>query len=85
MCGISEPEYERHVLLQTFQGNVGRGPRSIQSAAAMLRFVFNAPGAIGYVPADMVDGSTKVLRIDGFLPCDDGYPLRRRPRKDAGE
>ncbi len=83
VCGISEPDYERHVLLQTFQGNVGRGPRSIQSAAAMLRFVFNAPGAIGYVPADMVDGSTKVLRIDGFLPGDDGYPLRRRPRKDA--
>jgi ABC-type phosphate transport system substrate-binding protein len=85
ICGISEAEYERHVLLQTFRGNVGRGPRSIQSASAMLRFVFNAPGAIGYVPAEMTDASTKVLRIDGFLPGDEGYPLRQQPRKDADQ
>ena len=47
ICGISEAEYERHVLLQTFRGSLGSGPRSIQSVSAMLRFVFNAPGAMG--------------------------------------
>lgn len=79
ICGMSEAEYERHVLLQTFRGNTGAGPRSILSAAAMLRFVFNAPGAIGYVPADQFDGTTKLLKIDGLLPSDSTYPLRRRP------
>src|SRR3954469_23701389 len=49
ICRISEAEYERHVLFQTFRGTVIGGPRSILSASAMLRFVFNAPGAIGYV------------------------------------
>ena len=78
ICGIAEAEYERHVLLQTFRGSLGPGPRSIQSVSAMLRFVFNAPGAIGYIPADQVDGSVKVLRIDGRLPNDPSYPLRRR-------
>ena len=48
VCGMSESEYDRHVLFQTFRGNVGLGPRAILSASAMLRFVFNAPGAIGY-------------------------------------
>lgn len=80
ICGLSERDYERHILFRTFQGSVNIGPRSIQSASAMLRFVYNAPGAIGYVDAEEVDGSVKVLRIDGMLPDDPRYPLRRRPR-----
>jgi phosphate transport system substrate-binding protein len=77
ICGIAEAEYERHVLLQTFRGSLGSGPRAIQSVSAMLRFVFNVPGAIGYVPADQIHGSVKVLRIDGRLPTEPSYPLRR--------
>jgi ABC-type phosphate transport system substrate-binding protein len=76
ICGMSEAEYSRHVLFQTFRGNVGWGPRSIRSAAAMLRFVFNAPGAIGYVRAGEADDSTKIVRIDGVLPSDARYVLR---------
>ena len=76
VCDMSEVEFERHLLFQTFRGDLAWGPRSIASAGAMLRFVFNAPGAIGYVPAAQVDGTTKVLRIDGLLPEDAGYPLR---------
>jgi ABC-type phosphate transport system substrate-binding protein len=80
ICGLSEPEFERHVLYQTFRGSVDRAPRSIQSASAMLRFIFNTPGAIGYVHADEVDDTVKVLPIDGLLPGDAKYPLRRSAR-----
>lgn len=79
ICDLGEAEYDRHVLLQTFRGNVGWGPRSILSASAMLRFVFNVPGAIGHVWADETDDSVKVLRIDGRLPGEPGYPLVRAP------
>ena len=79
VCEMSEAEYDDHILFQTFRGSIGWGPRSIMSASAMLRFVFNAPGAIGYVPADQVEG-TKVLRIDRLLPSNPGYPLRRGAR-----
>jgi len=82
LTGMSEAEFDRHVLFQTFRGSVGWGPRAIRSASAMLRFVFNVPGAIGYVRLNEVDGSVKVLRIDGVLPGDSRYPLRlpaRRP------
>jgi len=78
IVGLSEREYDRHVLLRTFQGSVNIGPRAIQSTSGMLRFVYNAPGAIGYVNADEVDSSVKVLRIDGVLPDDPKYPIRRR-------
>jgi ABC-type phosphate transport system substrate-binding protein len=80
ICGLSERDYEKHILFRTFQGSVNIGPRAIQSAPAMLRFVYNAPGAIGYVNADEIDGSVKLLRIDGALPDDPRYPLRRRGR-----
>jgi ABC-type phosphate transport system substrate-binding protein len=84
ICGLAERDYEKHILFRTFQGSVNIGPRAIQSAPAMLRFVFSAPGAIGYVNADEVDGSVKLLRIDGRLPDDPAYPLRHRARGRAG-
>ena len=77
VCGMTEAEFDRYLLFQTFRGNAAWGPRSIQTASAMQRFVFNAPGAIGDVDASELDGSTKVLRIDGLLPSDPGYALRR--------
>jgi ABC-type phosphate transport system substrate-binding protein len=80
ICGLSGPDYERHLLLQAFRGTVTRGPRSIQSASGMLRFVFNTPGAIGYVPAGQVDDSVKAIAIDGLLPGDPKYPLQRGAR-----
>jgi ABC-type phosphate transport system substrate-binding protein len=85
ICGVSEIEYERHVLFQTFRGSISLGPRSIQSASAMIRFIFNAPGAIGYVRADQTDGTTKVLAIDGLLPGEPNYPLRRGTRRADGD
>jgi ABC-type phosphate transport system substrate-binding protein len=80
ICGLSEDDYDKHILFRTFQGRVNIGPRSIQSASAMLRFVYSAPGAIGYVAADQVDTTVKLLRIDDTLPGDPRYPLRRSRR-----
>lgn len=85
ICGLAERDYEKHILFRTFQGSVGVGPRAIQSASGMVRFVYSAPGAIGYVNADEVEPSVKLLRIDGLLPDDPGYPLRRRPRGAADD
>ena len=84
ICGLSEPDFERHILYQTFRGSIDRAPRSIQSASAMLRFIFNTPGAIGYVRADEVDDTVKVLQIDGLMPGDAKYPLRRAARAGKG-
>jgi ABC-type phosphate transport system substrate-binding protein len=80
ICGLSEDDYEKHILLRTFQGRVNIGPRSIQSSSAMVRFVYSAPGAIGYVAADEVEPSVKLLRIDDSLPGDASYPLVKGKR-----
>ncbi len=50
-------------------------PKTLVSNNGVLRFVYNVPGAIGYVRARDVDASVKTLRIDGRLPGEPGYLL----------
>src|SRR5205823_759252 len=57
ICGITEVDYDKHILFRTFQGSVNIGPRSLQSVSALLRFVYSAPGAIGSVAADQPDAT----------------------------
>jgi hypothetical protein len=40
------------------------------------KFVFNVPGAIGYLRAADVDGTVKVIKVNGHRVEDSDYPLR---------
>jgi hypothetical protein len=44
----------------------------------MIRFVANVSGAIGYVRADEVDPSVRVITVDNASPGDPGYKLTLR-------
>jgi hypothetical protein len=44
------------------------GPKVLDTPKGVRRFVFNVPGAIGYIRSDEVDSSVKVLRIAGAVP-----------------
>ena len=79
ICGMTDANFERHVLRATFRGTTLSAPRTINSADGMRRFVFNVPGALGYLRADQVDDTVKVLRIDGRLPGEPGYVLSAGP------
>lgn len=75
LYGMDESEYSRSVLQGIFAGQTAEAPRTLSSANGVMRFVFNAPGAIGYVRLSDVDGSVRVLRVDGRAPQDAGYPF----------
>src|SRR5512138_1948519 len=45
-------------------------PKSVESAAVILRVVTKVDGAVGFVKAGAVGKSVKILRIDGKLPRD---------------
>ena len=51
-----------------FTGEAIGAPKMLATTNGVLRFVFNVPGAIGYVRASEVDASVKTLRVDGRLP-----------------
>lgn len=78
---MDEKAFEKYFYLQIFRGELTRGPTNLSTAAEVKRFISQKPGSLGYMRVSDVDSSVKVLRIDGLLPEDDGYPLRLRMRK----
>jgi ABC-type phosphate transport system substrate-binding protein len=79
--GMSEKDFNSHFIQGVFTGAVFVSPKTLATAADVRKFVFNVPGAIGYVRASEVDSSVKVLRVDGHLPEDKDYRFRLSSRK----
>ena len=50
-------------------------PRTVDSLAALLRAVATVAGAIGYIRAGFVTKDVRVIKIEGRLPGQAGYPL----------
>jgi ABC-type phosphate transport system substrate-binding protein len=73
---LDENGYQNRLLRGMFLGDVFVAPKTLASPVILRKFVFNAPGAIGYLRASDVDGSVKVVRIDGLLPDDKDYRLQ---------
>src|ERR1700739_3027152 len=61
--GMSEKDFNNHFIQGVFSGAVFVSPKTMANPADVLKFVFNVPGAIGYVRASEVDPSVKVLRV----------------------
>jgi ABC-type phosphate transport system substrate-binding protein len=80
LYGVDEEEYRRGFLQAIFTGEAGDAPKMLATPNGVLRFVFNVPGAIGYVRASEVDASVKTLRVDGRLPGEAGYGLAVGPQ-----
>lgn len=72
---MDENAYQDHLLRGMFRGDVFVPPKTLSSPQILRLFVFNAPGAIGYLRASDVDESIKIVRIDGLLPDDKNYRL----------
>jgi ABC-type phosphate transport system substrate-binding protein len=76
VCQMTETDFSQHFLHGLFTGEVFVSPKTLASPVGVRKFIFNVPGAIGYVRATDVDSSVKVIRVDGRLPDDKEYSLR---------
>ena len=72
---MEDQELKKFWLAKIFQGTVTSFPKVIASNQSVKAFVRQAPNALGYIDASYIDGSVKVLRVDGKLPGEDGYKL----------
>jgi len=73
---MSEADFNRYFLQASFTGQTLTPPKQLSSATGVRRFVFNVPGAVGYLRVSEVDESVKVVRVDGKAPADPGYKFR---------
>jgi phosphate transport system substrate-binding protein len=76
VCRMSETEFSRHFLQGLFTGEVFVSPKTLSTSVGVRKFVFNVPGAIGYLRASDVDSTVKVIKVNGHRPEEADYPLR---------
>jgi ABC-type phosphate transport system substrate-binding protein len=74
---MSEKDFNSYFLGKKFRGEILEEPRQRTSTPDMIKTIANLPGAIGYVRADEVDASVKVIRVDGLTPGDAGYRIKQ--------
>ena len=72
---MKENEFTRYFLQSAFVGDVGTAPKELATTVGVRRFIFNVPGAIGFVRASELDDSVKLVRVNGLAPGEEGYPL----------
>ena len=73
---MSEEEYTQYWVAQVFRAEVTSPPKSVYSNNMQYELVAAIPGAIAFVDARNVPPGVKVVRVDGKLPGEKGYPLR---------
>lgn len=74
--GMDEAGFREYWIGKMFRAEVAAGPKLVYSSDMARELVTVIPGAITFVPVAEVTSGTKVVRIDGKLPGDAGYPLR---------
>jgi len=79
---MDETEFKNHFLHGLFTGEVFVSPKTLSTPEGVRKFIFNVPGAIGYLRASDVDKSVKVIRIDERPPGDKGYKLQVPSREN---
>jgi hypothetical protein len=75
--GMDEAEFREYWIGKMFRAEVAAGPKLVYSSDMARDLVTVIPGAITFVPLNEVSSETKVVRIDGKLPSEEGYPLRQ--------
>ena len=73
--GMSEDRYRQYWIAKMFRAEVASEPKIVFSTDMLRDLVTVIPGSIGFVPMSEVGPNLKVIRIDGMLPGDEGYPL----------
>lgn len=75
VCGLSEQQFKMHFIHGLYTGEILSTPKILSSPSGVRKFIFNVPGAIGYLRLSDVDATVKVIRVDNLLPSDRNYRL----------
>jgi ABC-type phosphate transport system substrate-binding protein len=73
---MDEDRFRQYWIAKMFRAEVAAGPKLVYSSDMAINLIAAIPGAITFVPASAVMAGVKVVRVDGKLPGDAGYPLR---------
>ena len=72
---MSEAQFRQYWIAKVFRAEAASGPRIVYSNEMAAELATAIPGAVAIVDASQVPKGLKVLKIDGHLPGEKGYPL----------
>lgn len=73
---MDEDQFREYWIGKMFRAEIAGGPKIVYSSDMAMNLVGVIPGSITFVLASAVTANSKVIRIDGKLPSDPGYPLK---------
>jgi ABC-type phosphate transport system substrate-binding protein len=73
---MSESQFKQYWIAKIFRAESVSAPKVVYSNDMASELVTALPGAIAFVDSRDVRPGTKVVRVDGRLPGEPGYPLR---------
>jgi hypothetical protein len=73
---MSETQFNQYWIAKIFRAESALGPKVVYSNDMANDLVTAVPGAIAFIDAREVRSGAKVVRVDGHLPGEPGYPLR---------
>ncbi|MGE5054648.1 MAG: hypothetical protein ACM3WP_10825 [Acidobacteriota bacterium] len=73
---MSEAQFKQYWIAKIFRAESASAPKVVYSNDMANDLVTAVPGAIAFIDAREVRPGAKVLRVDGHLPGESGYPLR---------
>ena len=73
---MTEAQFRQYWISKVFRAETTTGPKIVYSNQMAVGLIAALPGSVSFVDTDEVPKGLKVLRIDGKLPGDAGYPLR---------
>jgi len=75
LLAMSEREYKQYWTAQVFRGDADAEPLTVPSVGMQKEALKVFPGAISLVNIADVKPGMKVIKVDGHLPGEPGYPV----------
>jgi hypothetical protein len=72
---MTESQFRQYWIAKVFRAEAATGPKVVYSTEMAAELVAAIPGAVTFIDAAQVPKGLKVIRIDGKLPGEKGYPL----------
>lgn len=73
---MSESQFKQYWIAKIFRAEAATAPKVVYSNDMANQLLTAIPGAIAFIDSKDVKPGTKVVRVDGRLPGEAGYPLR---------
>lgn len=73
---MSESQFKQYWIAKIFRAESATAPKVVYSNDMANQLVTAIPGAIAFIDSKDLKPGSKVLRVDGRLPGEAGYPLR---------